>query len=121
MGIEINMFNLIVIPSVIGIGIDNALHIYHRYLERGPGSLRFVLRHTGAAALLASLTTGVGFGSSLVSHHLGLRCLGTLAIIGISFTLISATVFFPALLALLERSPAAAGRPSGKAREGGGG
>lgn len=103
-GMEINMFNLIVLPSLIGIGIDNAVHIFHRYREEGTGSLALVVRRTGVAALLASLTTAVGFGSSLVSHHVGLRSMGWLAILGIGCTFVAATLFFPAFLALRERS-----------------
>ncbi len=102
LGIELNMFNLIVIPCVIGIGVDNVVHLYHRYLTEGPGSVMFVVRRTGMAALLASLTTGAGFGSSLISHHLGLRTLGSLAVVGISATLLTAVVFFPCLLAVIE-------------------
>jgi predicted RND superfamily exporter protein len=102
LGMELNMFNLIVVPCVIGIGVDNVVHIYHRYLTEGPGSVLFVVRRTGMAAMLASLTTGVGFGSSLISHHLGLKSLGSLAIVGISATLLTAVVFFPCLLAVLE-------------------
>ncbi len=101
--LELNMFNLIVVPTLIGIGIDNAVHIFYRYKEEGPGSVLTVLRTTGMAVLLASLTTGVGFGSALVSHHLGLRSMGTLAIIGISSTFLASTIFFPCLLSLLER------------------
>jgi hypothetical protein len=100
---ELNMFNLIIVPSLIGIGIDNAVHIYHRYQEEGPGSLVMVVRTTGMAALLASLTTGVGFGSSLISHHIGLKSLGALAVIGICATFLANTVFFPCLLSLLEK------------------
>jgi len=99
----VNTFNLIVLPSLIGIGVDNAVHIWHRYREEGPGSLELVLRRTGAAAALASVTTAVGFGSSLLSHHVGLRTMGWLAILGIACTFVSATLFFPALLSLLER------------------
>ncbi len=101
--LELNMFNIIIVPSLIGIGIDNAVHIYHRYKEEGPGSLSTVVRTTGMAALLASLTTGVGFGSSLISHHVGLKSLGALAVIGISATFLANTIFFPCLLSLLER------------------
>jgi predicted RND superfamily exporter protein len=97
------MFNMVVIPSIIGIGIDNAVHIYHRYRREGPGSVLAVVRKTGAAVSLASITTAVGFGSSLISHHAGLRSLGLLAVIGIGSTLLSAVVFFPALLVLLEK------------------
>ncbi len=101
--LELNMFNIIVLPSMIGIGIDNAIHIYHRYKLAGPGQLDFVLRSTGVAAFLATSTTIIGFGSSIVSHMPGLRSLGILAIIGLSAMFLSAVVFFPALLKLLER------------------
>jgi predicted RND superfamily exporter protein len=103
LGMDLNMFNLIVLPSIIGIGIDNAVHIYHRYQKHGPGSLVFVVRTTGMATLLASLTTCIGFGSSLISHHLGLKSLGTLAILGLSSTFVAAVVFFPCFLSLIER------------------
>ncbi|MFH1462902.1 MAG: MMPL family transporter [Pseudomonadota bacterium] len=101
-GLELNMFNLIVVPSLIGMGIDNAVHVWHRYRQEGPGSLRLVVRRTGIAALLCSLTTAVGFGSALIAHHLGLRSMGWLAILGLSTTFVSATLFFPALLSLGE-------------------
>ena len=90
--LELNMFNIIVLPSMIGIGIDNAIHIYHRYKLAGPGQLDFVLRSTGVAAFLATSTTMIGFGSSLVSHMPGLSAM-----------FVSATLFFPALLKLSER------------------
>ncbi len=102
-GLELNMFNLIVIPSIIGIGIDNAVHIFHRYRSEGKGSVMVVIRTTGMAALLASLTTGIGFGSALVSQNLGLRSLGSMAIIGILATFVASTIFFPCLLSLLDR------------------
>lgn len=101
-GVEFNLFNLIVVPCVIGIGVDNVIHIYHRYIQEGRGSVGFVVRHTGKAALLASLTTAAGFGSSLISHHLGLKSLGTLALLGLGYTLFTAAVFFPCLLVVVE-------------------
>ena len=103
MGMELNMFNMVVIPSIIGIGIDNAVHIYHRYLNEGPGSVALVVRTTGAATFLASLTTAVGFGSSMISHNVGLQTLGSTAVVGITATFIAAVVFFPAFLSLVER------------------
>ena len=101
-GMEINMFNMIVFPSVIGIGIDNAVHILHRYRQEGPGSIIFVLKNTGMAALLASSTTAIGFGSSIIAHNLGLKSMGIMAIIGIGTTFFAAVLFMPALLTIIE-------------------
>ena len=102
-GMEINMFNLIAIPCIIGIGIDGIIHVYHRYLDKGKGSILYVLRRTGVAVMLTTLTTGVGFGSALIAHHAGLRSLATLAALGLGFTLVTAAVFFPSLISLFER------------------
>jgi len=103
LGMELNMFNMIVLPSIIGIGVDNAVHIYHRYTEEGPGSLKKVIRTTGVAAFLASATTAIGFGAGMISHNVGLQTLGSLAIVGIFSVFSASTVFFPCLLTLLER------------------
>ncbi|MBW2278117.1 MAG: hypothetical protein JRF63_11520, partial [Deltaproteobacteria bacterium] len=103
LGMELNMFNIVVLPSIIGIGIDNAVHIFHRYETEGLGSVPLVIRNTGAAALLASLTTGVGFGSALISHHVGLGTLGLLAVVGIGVTFVADVLFFPCVLTLVER------------------
>jgi predicted RND superfamily exporter protein len=103
LGMELNMFNMVVLPSVVGIGIDNAVHIFHRYDAEGRGSVPLVIRNTGAAALLASLTTGVGFGSALISHHVGLGTLGLLAVVGIGVTFVADVLFFPCVLTLIER------------------
>jgi predicted RND superfamily exporter protein len=102
-GTELNMFNLIVIPAAIGIGIDDMVHLLSRYGEEGRGSVLRVVRTTGVAVLLTSLTTAVGFGSALVARHAGLRSLGTTALIAIGFTLLSALVLLPSLLVLGER------------------
>ena len=101
-GMSLNMFNIIVLPSIIGIGVDNAVHIYHRYTEEGPGSIRKVIRTTGVAAFLASATTAIGFGAGLISHNVGLQTLGAMAVIGIFSVFSASTVFFSAFLTILE-------------------
>jgi len=103
-GQELNLFNIIMVPSIIGIGIDNSVHIYHRYRLEGEGSVLKVLRLTGMGTFLASLTTALGFGSALVSHHLGLRTMGMMAVSGIGATFVTATIFFPCLLVLIEKA-----------------
>lgn len=104
LNIDFNMFNMVVIPSVIGIGIDNAVHILHRYKKEGAGSVLFVLKNTGAAALLASVTTAVGFGASIIAHNRGLQSLGYTAMLGIGVTFIAAVFLLPCILSLLELS-----------------
>jgi predicted RND superfamily exporter protein len=108
-GLQLNIFNLVVLPSIVGIGVDSGVHVYHRYLGEGPRSLPLVLRRTGLAVTMATLTTMVGYSGLLTASHPGLVSIGKLAIVGLATTLISAVVLFPAALQVLEdRATAAA-------------
>ena len=67
--IKLNLYNMVAFPTIIGMGIDNGVHIFHRYRETGAGSLRLVLRTTGIALLATSLTTMVGFSGLIPAIH----------------------------------------------------
>jgi len=115
-GLRIGLYNMLVLPTLLGIGIDASVHLFHAYREHGPGSLRHVLGTTGVAILIAAATTGVGFvGMTIVSHD-GLRSIGILAVIGIVTTLAGALITLPLLIALresLRNRKQAAGKDSG--------
>ena len=100
--LELNFYNLVVLPAVLGIGNDAGVHLVHRYREEGAGSIWRVLRSTGEHVTMGSLTTMIGFGGLLLSFHPGLRSIGGLAVIGIGMTLLAALVFLPALLQWIE-------------------
>ena len=102
-GFEINVFNMAALPTLLGVGIDNAVHLMHRYLHEGRGSVAKVVSTTGTAALLASITTGIGFGATIIAHHGGIKSMGQLALVGFTAMLIASTVLFPAILQLLEQ------------------
>ena len=61
-----------------------------------------MLSTTGKHVAMASVTTMIGFSGSLLSSHPGLRSIGHKAVLGIGSTLLSALLFLPALLQLLE-------------------
>jgi len=96
LGLKLNMANIMVVPLIIGIGIDDALHILHRYIIEG--SLRISYGTTGKAILVTTLTTIIGFGSLAVSSFPTLYHMGfTLSIGALSCYLV--TIFLvPALL-----------------------
>lgn len=100
--LQINLFNAVVLPTVLGVGIDNAVHIQHAYARLGRGSVPRVVATSGRAALLSSATTGIGFGAAITAHHLGIQQMGLLAVLGIGCTFAATTVIFPAALRVLE-------------------
>ncbi|HKK45423.1 MAG TPA: MMPL family transporter [Balneolaceae bacterium] len=101
-GWKLNFYNLVVLPTVLGIGDDSGIHIVHRYLEEGKGSISRVLRSTGEHISMSALTTMFGFGGLLFSIHPGMRSIGEIAVLGIGLSLFAALFLLPALLRVLE-------------------
>jgi uncharacterized protein len=101
--IHLNFLNFVAIPITIGIGAEYAHNMMQRYRFEGPGKLRHVVRATGGALMLCSLTTSIGYFALLFSINKGIHSFGLSAAVG-ELTCIAATVLWlPALLALLER------------------
>lgn len=98
-GIKLNIFSVIVVPLLIGMAVDNGIHVYHRYLETR--DIRVVLRDVGGPMGLATATTFVGFSSLLIADHVGVQTLGFAAAVGMLFGLLGAVMTLPALLVLI--------------------
>jgi predicted RND superfamily exporter protein len=101
LGISFNMANLVAVPLIIGVGIDNGVHVIHRVRFEGRSGMSVVLRHTGRAILIASLTTMIGFGSLALASHRGLASLGLVLLLGVGSCLITSTWVLPNLLVVL--------------------
>jgi predicted RND superfamily exporter protein len=101
-GVRLNFMNAAILPVCIGISLDNAIHVVHRWREEGPGSIPIVLRHTTLANALSSATNLLGFGALVVTSHGGLRSVAWLATIGVSLTYVSTTLWFPLVLAAID-------------------
>ena len=98
--IPLNPANMIVLPLILGIGIDDGVHVVHDY-RRQKGRFR-LSSSTATAVLITSATTIAGFGSMmLVAQHQGLRSLGQVLTIGVLCCLGTSLVILPALLALI--------------------
>jgi hypothetical protein len=101
-----NMSNVLVIPLVMGLGVDNGIHMLMRF-RRHP-SLEAVLESsTPRAIVLSGLTTLGAFGALSISSHLGIRSLGIMLTLSLVFLLASTLVVLPALLAWRERARSA--------------
>jgi predicted RND superfamily exporter protein len=102
-GVQFNMANLLFVPLIIGIGIDNGVHIMHSFRanEKYDGESMPLARSTAKAITLAALSTIVGFGSLMISSHHGIYSLGLLVSLGVGSILIASLTTLPSLLAIL--------------------
>lgn len=101
-GIKLDFVNIVAIPLLIGIGIDDAVHINHRYLIEGEGNMERVIKHAGSAVLLTSITTTIGFGSFIPSPMTGLSNSGIVFGLAIILAFTFSILFYPSLLILVK-------------------
>jgi len=111
-GMELNYMNIIVIPILLGVGVDGAVHLFTRTREEDGASWEVAVGETNRAIVAAFVTTGIGFGALLVAEHPGLNSIGSLSLVGTAANLIIIVLGFTTYLALLDKYVAAtAGRP----------
>ena len=90
--------NIVVLPSVLGTGVDNGVHIYHRYKDCG--SIFEAVRKTGIANLGMSLTVAIGWSALFFAHYEGLKTMAFVGVIGILMTFIASVTIMPAVILL---------------------
>jgi hypothetical protein len=86
------------IPLIIGIGIDNGIHLVRRYRESADRSILEVARASGAALIQSNLTTMVGFGALTASSFAPLAEMGTVTVLGVALALAAALIAVPAVI-----------------------
>lgn len=103
--IKLSIFNMVILPALIGIGVDNGIHIVHRANEETKGEAQAgaqagmanALARSGGAAAVTTLTTMLGFAGMLSADMGGLHALGLVATIGFGCCLLATFMTLPAL------------------------
>jgi predicted RND superfamily exporter protein len=101
--VDFNFLNIMVIPMIIGIGIDDGVHFTNTFRHPDYHSPLRGWFQTGRAVVLTSLTTIAGFGSITLSHYPGLKSMGIVAVIGIAGCLFGSIVLMPAIFEIHDR------------------
>ncbi|MEM7490087.1 MAG: MMPL family transporter [Pseudomonadota bacterium] len=102
LGIAFNYANVIVLPLIIGLGVDSGIHLAlrHRAL-RATGTL--FATNTPRAVVFSGLTTVAAFGSLALSDHRGTASMGLMLAVAVTLTLAATLIWTPALCDLLDR------------------
>jgi predicted RND superfamily exporter protein len=110
--LRLNMLNFIALPITFGIGVDYATNIFQRRRIDHARAIADVVRTTGGAVALCSLTTIIGYSSLLVARNQALISFGVLADLGEVACLAAALVALPAVLRWRELRATAAAPPA---------
>lgn len=113
LNVDFNPINLIVLPLVLGIGVDDGVHLVHDYRRQlASGATEYTPSgDTVNGVLLTSLTSIIGFGSLMIASHQGLRSVGIVLALGVASCLAVALILVPALLVLVAKHQPASLEP----------
>ena len=92
-----NFANVIVLPLLLGLGVDSSIHYVMRAREQ-VGDRDVTTTSTPRAVLISALTTIGSFGTLWLSPHLGMSSMGELLTIAIFISLICTLVVLPQLI-----------------------
>jgi uncharacterized protein len=93
----LNMANILVLPLIFGLGVDNGIHVVDRYV--GEGDVDHLMHSsTPRAVLLSTMTTIGAFAALSISPHMGTASIGALLTISIGFLLLFTVFLLPVLL-----------------------
>lgn len=93
--IPLNFANIIALPLLLGIAVDNGIHVLLRL--RDPSAPPLLRTATGKAVVLSALTTLTSFAALGLSTHRGMASMGQLLALGLVICVLCTLVVLPAL------------------------
>ena len=103
MDIPFNFANVIVVPLLLGIGLDYSIHLVYRYRFEASSNPAILETSTSRGVFFSALTTIMSFGSLSFITHKGTASMGKLLTICILFMLMCVLIVLPSLLRLHRR------------------
>jgi len=100
--LPLNMANVVVIPLIFGLGVDNGIHIVKRF-HQSRNVEELVHSSTPKAVFLSNLTTLATFCALSFSSHQGIYSIGVLLTMALISLMFLTLVSLPALLATFSR------------------
>ena len=100
-GIPFNVMTWLVLPLIFGLGIDDGIHVVHRFLDDPAQPIRVAALSVGRAIAMTTLTTAASFSILLFTDHPGLETMAAVMLIGLPACLLASVTVLPASAVLL--------------------
>jgi predicted RND superfamily exporter protein len=96
-GLQLNFFNVVIIPALIGMGVDHGVHFYRRWKELGRRAAP-AQRELFGPLSACTVTTMMGYAGMIFASHPGLQSIGHTACIGLGCIWLTSLALLPGLL-----------------------
>ena len=100
MGLSLNMANILVLPLIFGLGVDNGIHVVDRF-HSAHDVENLMHSSTPRAVMLSTLTTIFTFAALSFSPHQGTASVGILLTMAVALLLVFTIFLLPLLLSFV--------------------
>jgi len=98
LGIPFNFANVVALPLLLGVAVDNGIHLVTRHRAGLVPDGNVLKTATARAIVVGAMITAGGFGNLAFSPHSGTASLGIILAMGLVLMVIATLVFLPAML-----------------------
>ena len=112
-GVSFNIMTLLVVPLLVGLGVDDGIHVVHRLREAhrrtgnhgaadasDPQGIALESASVGRAIGFTTATTCASFGALILTDHPGLESMALVMCLGLPLCLLASITVLPALAVL---------------------
>ncbi len=117
-GFSFNTVTLVAVPVLLGLGVDDGIHVVHRMLEEPAAPLRHVVGSVARSIALTTATTCGSVALLLFTRHPGIESVATLLLVGLPMALLATLTLIPAAAVAMRVAPGEAGRKGASQRSG---
>jgi predicted RND superfamily exporter protein len=97
-GFSFNTVTLVAVPLLLGLGVDDGIHVIHRMLEQPNSPLRVVVGSVARSIALTTLTTCGSVGLLVFTRHPGIESVAILLLVGLPLCLLASVTLLPAAI-----------------------
>lgn len=98
LGIPFNFANVVALPLLLGVAVDNGIHLVARHRAGLLPDGNVLRTATARAIVVGAMITAGGFGNLAFSPHSGTASLGIILALGLGLMVVATLIFLPALL-----------------------
>jgi hopanoid biosynthesis associated RND transporter like protein HpnN len=102
LNVPLNFANIIVLPLLVGLGIDNGIHFIYRFRRDPYGNLNVLQTCTFRAVYYNTATSVVGFCTLIWMPHKGMASMGIILTVCMINVMVCTVTVLPALLGLFK-------------------
>ena len=113
-----NAVTAVAVPLLLGLGVDDGIHVVHRLREQPPLEIADGVVRVGRAIVMTTVTTCASVAMLLFTGHAGLESIALVLLVGLPVCLVASITLVPALAVVLRapRGQAATARPGSPRR-----